>query len=132
MDRYEGKGKVFVNGRLQAECSSVRVREISNNQPVHTFHKDLAGKSDGPNEAEITLEGAIPVAGYETSFDDALIDKAFMQVTTAHGGKRNTYDCWVDDFETSHAVNQTANYTVNLKGKRKSSSLSGALSALGL
>jgi hypothetical protein len=133
MDRYEGPAKIFVNGRLQAKASSTRVREISNNQKVHTMHKGLAGFSDGPHEVEIMIEGAIPKAGFETDFATACKDKAFIKISTSVGGQRNNYTGKIADFETSQAVNQMATYTVNFEGKRQGSTVLASIGrAIGL
>lgn len=128
---YEGKGKIFVNGRLQAEANDARKRVISNNQKVYTFHKDLAGKSDGPNEVELTLTGAVPVAGYETDFEEMLKDKTYCEVVTVKAGKRNTYAGWIDSYEEADSVNAASSYTCTFVGKPKGST-GGILGALGL
>lgn len=128
---YEGKGKIFVNGRLQAEANDVRKRRMANNQKVYTFHKDLAGKSDGPREVELTLSGAIAKAGYETDFEEALDDGAYVEVVTVKAGKRVTYAGWIEDYEEADSVNASSSYTMTFQGKKKGSS-GGILGALGL
>lgn len=130
LGRYEGKGKVFVQGRLQAEANSATVRSISNNQKVYTMHKGLAGKSDGPPEVEITLRQAVPIAGFETDFFGALEDHALLEVIVANGGQRRRYVCWTDTVEDSYAVNASGEISTTLVGKPSGSGPGGLVSAV--
>ncbi|GAG10972.1 unnamed protein product, partial [marine sediment metagenome] len=123
--------KLFVDARYMAEVTRASVSERSNNEPVYTMAKGLAGKSDGPREVEVRVEGAVPKTGHEVDFRAALYDGAFLTLVFMDGGKREKYAVWVDDLESIRENRAPASYTANMKGKRVGSA-GGILGVLGL
>lgn len=131
MGNYEGPAKLFLQARLLAEVTRASVVDRSNNEPVYTMIKGLAGKSDGPREAEVRIEGAVPKTGHEFDFRTALYDGALLDLVYMDGGERQKYKVWVDDLESIRENRAPASYTANLKGKRVGKS-GGILGAIGL
>lgn len=100
MDKYEGPGSIIMDGSLLAEAQSIKVSLSSNNNPVKTMKKGLAGRSKGPRQAEIAVSSAVPVAGLEQEFVEKVVDDADVQVVVVFAGRRYQYDGWID--QVSH------------------------------
>lgn len=65
---YSRPGYLVFNGSALTEVSQVTMRDASNDKPVHTLLKGLAGFSDGPEEVFIDFESAIPRPGMEQPY----------------------------------------------------------------
>lgn len=116
LNTYEGKADIFVNGRVLAEAVSTRVRIIANNNKVMTMKRGLAGKSDGPREAEMTIENAIPRAGFEQDFFDYCKKGAYLRVVLKSGNQRHQFDMWVESAEINNATDRPASLSAELMG----------------
>ena len=116
LDNYEGPAKLQLDGRTLAEITTARVRVNGNNRRVFTMRKGLAGRSRGPRETEISLEGAIPRAGYEKDFLAALLDDDNLRLVYSTGGKRITVNFWIDDWEQSANTDGPATFSVSGAG----------------
>lgn len=96
MDKYEGPGSIIMDSSLLAEAQSIKVSLSSNNNPVKTMRKGLAGRSKGPRQAEIAVSSAVPIAGLEQEFIQKIVVDADVQIVVIFAGKRYQYDGWID------------------------------------
>ena len=121
LDNYEGPAKLQLDGDTVAEITTARIRVNGNNRRVFTMRKGLAGRSRGPRETELSLEGAVPKAGYETDFLTMLIEDDNLRLVWNTGGKRLTVNFWLDDWEQSASTDGPASFSVNGAGPQPTS-----------
>lgn len=114
--KYQGPAEFQIDGRTIAEARSVSIRVTKNNRRVYTMHKGMAGKSAGPEESEITTECAVPRAGYEKDFLDALQKGTELRCVHKSGGKRRTYAVTVDDYEENASADEPTAMRVMMSG----------------
>ena len=89
----------------------MRYRISGNNRPVVTMKKALAGRSKGPVQSELTVENAVPKAGFEADFTDKVVKNADVRVTVLVAGKRLQFDGWIEDVEGEQSVDGPAGVT---------------------
>ena len=116
--KYEGAAELRVNGTLLAEATNVTVRDSSNDRPVMTLLQGLAGFSDGPPTAECTISSAIPRAGFEFAFLDALDKKLEVELVLKAAGQRRTYAMKPMEADVSFSVDVSAVHNVRLQGRK--------------
>lgn len=115
--RYESGGKLKLNNRLLAEIGTFDVTENANLTDVNTTVRGLAGFAKGPNTVEGTIEGMIPVEGYEFEFQTALRAGSTLRVEVVSGGVTDRYDIALDQRARSFNVSQAATERVTFRGK---------------
>ena len=74
-DVYQGKGEVYVNGRVLAEAKSVTITVNSNDQQVGSMQKGFAGFSDGAANTEAEIDSLVPRKGFEKHFAKAVANR---------------------------------------------------------
>ena len=87
---------VLVDSNLQVFVESIGIQTASGNIKIFTFD-GLAGFSPGPGEITLSLNYAVPLAGFETNFQAMVVDKAIHSIQVGIGpnaliteGKFNT------------------------------------------
>lgn len=90
--KYEGAAEIYVNGRLQAEAESSEAKVDANDNVVNTMQKGFAGFSDGAGSSTISINSAIPRAGYETDFVAAVVEKKSVVVVIKSGARRHRFE----------------------------------------
>lgn len=68
MGEYSKPYLIAYRGAALAEVDSVDVTFTSNDKPVKTMLKGLAGFSDGAEEVSMNFSSAVPLAGFEVDF----------------------------------------------------------------
>jgi hypothetical protein len=116
LEKYEGPGEIYVNGRLQAEARKCTVTVNSNDNPVNTMRKGFAGFSDGPTSSEASVESAIPKAGYETDFVDHVSNKRDVVLVVKSGARRHRFEGRFTNTSWSNATDETAMITGSFVG----------------
>lgn len=115
MAEYSKPGYVLLNGIVLAECGQARFRLNSNDKPVRTLTKGLAGYSDGAEEVSCDLQNAIPRAGFEAEF--TALCRAHRTVRLSFRIANKIYECegrFMDidistDVDSPNGVNLTFN-----------------------
>jgi hypothetical protein len=117
LTQYEGAGEFYINGRLQAEASSCKVNFQSRDNEVMTMQKGFAGFSDGPARVEISVDCAIPKAGYEFDFFNVCVRKQKVRAVVVIAGQRKNFECRVTDHSETTSDSAAAGLSVTLVGK---------------
>lgn len=117
LTKYEGAAQVFVNGRLLAEAQTSRLSLTANDNEVNTMQKGFAGFSDGPERAEVSIDTAVPKAGYELDFWTLCRDKSEVRVVQISGGVRRQIQGRITSFEETKGTGQTATASVTIVGR---------------
>lgn len=116
LEKYEGPGEIYVNGRLQAEARKISVTVNSNDNPVNTMRKGFSGFSDGPTSSEASIESAVPKLGYETDFVDHVKKKRGVVIVVKFGGQRHRFEGRITSASWSQATDETAMITGSFVG----------------
>ena len=111
---YEGPGQLQIDGQTIAEAETVRVNIRSNNNRVYTMLRQFAGRSKGPTETEISIDNAIPRAGFEIDFTRRIVADADVRVTVLVGGQRLQFDGYIDDVALSQGVQEMARASITI------------------
>lgn len=121
LDNYEGAGEVYANGRLIAEAMNVRVSTATNDRPVNTMTKGLAGFSKGPTSSEASVEQAVPKAGFAVDWEDLVIRRTTIRLVVVHAGKRRTHVGRFTQYESSNSTDDAASASLTFVGKPRGS-----------
>ena len=106
-ENYEGAGEVYLNGNLLAEISECEYQLESNNNDVDTMQKGFAGQSDGPRKVRITWTSAIPKAGHEFDYHDAVNRSLIVRFVFIDGDKRRTSDGKIQSYTSGRSVSSS-------------------------
>lgn len=115
--RYEGAGQVFLGGRLLAEVTRCERTITSNDNEVMTMAKGFAGFSDGPVRVEITFDTAIPKAGYEYDYEDAIVNKRTVTFVFVDGEKRLSHVGRITQKSSSRDTGSAASASCTFVGR---------------
>lgn len=87
---------VMVDSVLQVFVESIGIQTDSGNIEIYTFD-GLAGFSPGPGKITLSLNYAVPLAGFETNFQKMVVDRQVHSIQVGVGsnaliteGKFNT------------------------------------------
>lgn len=116
LEEYEGPGTLIFDGDIQAEAQTVRLSYNSNNRPVTTMRKGLAGKSNGPGQSDITVTSALPRAGMEGKFLEKCVRNAFVRVVVVFSGKRWQIEGWIGDVSVEQSQDSSASVSCTITG----------------
>ena len=116
LTKYEGAAEVQIGGRTLAEATKARVSIRANDNKVNTMRKGFAGFSDGPTEAEVTIDTAVPKEGYEVDFWDAVKRKRELRVVIVKAGRRRTIVGRAQSLDEDAAENAAASGSVTIMG----------------
>lgn len=109
--RYQGPTQVFFGSTMMAQAKSLSVSVKGNNQKVFTMGAGkpaLSGRSRGAVECELKIENAIPVVGYEVDAIEHCIRNSDVRIVVVSGGRRRTYEGWIDDVDDASATDKDA------------------------
>lgn len=110
-DTYS-QGQVFIDGILMAECPEFETNYNTNNQPVMTQAKGYSGITPGAGQVTLTIQEAIPRAGFEIDFYKRAKERTPIKVTTWRGSKKLQFEGTIDSIAEKHGVNQNASATI--------------------
>lgn len=117
MEKYEGVGLIYLNGRLLAQATKVSVTVKSNDNVVNTMVLGFNGFSDGPGNAEATIESAIPKKGYEVDFVECVRKKKTVDVVVLSGGQRHKTQGRITEAKWDNATDSTTLMSASYMGK---------------
>lgn len=118
LKNYESGGLVYVGSRLCAELTKVTVKDMGNLNKVYTTLQGLAGTADGPIECEMSIESAMPKAGAEIAWANALNARTELTVRLKSEGGNESYAVKVADMERTFSPDAAATKNLSLIGKR--------------
>jgi hypothetical protein len=107
---------VYVNGGLLAEAASVSVKRATNSQPVTTIVKGYAGESPGASMTEISIEGAVPAAGFEMNPGPFMAQLKAVEFTMFVAGAKMTFKGFITEDNFQYAVNSEAKLSFSARG----------------
>lgn len=105
-------------GAALAEAESVEVNGSSNDKPVRTLRKGLAGFSNGAEEVGLTIRNAIPLTGYERDFEDLCQLHVTVQFTVRKANVVDSYEGRIMSTAASSSVDAPNALNVTFSGKR--------------
>lgn len=118
LKKYVGAAEFYARGKLLAEATRLTVTDTSNDRPVMTMIGGMSGFSDGPPTAEASIESAIPKAGMEFDFRDAVDKKETFTIVHVCAGVRRTYEGRLSNVTTSQSVDSAASVSASFTGRR--------------
>lgn len=104
-------------GMILAEVTEARMEEQSNDKPVETLRKGLAGFSDGPEQCNVTFGQAIPRAGMEVAFHSVCRNHTYVRVGFVIANVRRIAEGRIMTVDDSTDVNTPNKRNVNFHGK---------------
>ncbi len=111
---------VQINGNTLFEEVSVSVDRTSGNQEVVTVPKGFAGVSLGASKTEITIESAVPLAGFEnpgpTPLDQQMGALAIVSFNVQTASQNLTFNGFIMSIANSHAAGSPAKVTYKAVG----------------
>jgi hypothetical protein len=108
---------VYVDGALLAEEVSVSIDRESRAQEVLTVAKGFAGMSPGAAMMMITIDNAVPAAGFELNAGPAMKGLGVKELTLAMAGQTLTSKGFFVKDATSHAVNSESKLNISFVGE---------------
>lgn len=118
MAEYSRPFTIAYLGAALAEAESVEVNGSSNDKPVRTLRKGLAGFSNGAEEVGLTIRNAIPLTGYERDFEDLCQLHRTVQFTVQKANVIDTYEGRILSTAASSSVDAPNALNVTFSGKR--------------
>lgn len=115
--RYESGGLHTLDGLMLAELTKVTIRDKGNLYPVYTTAQGLAGTADGPLEVEVMYESAMPKAGAEFDYINALRTRKVMMLRIRSEGVTHSYEVKVSDSERQLDTTASATKSITMIGK---------------
>lgn len=109
--------KVYVNGQLLSEEASVSVTFHSGLNPVFTTSKGWSGHSQGSPYLEISVDNAVPDAGFEWDPGAAMAEGQFVKVSVQAASAVLTATCSVIQADFSHSVNNESKLSIRFQGE---------------
>lgn len=108
------QGLIFADGILLAEAPDFEVSFNTNNQPVVTMAKGFSGVTPGAGQTDVTINEAIPRAGFEIDFYKRAKDRSAVKITGWRGAKKMQLEGFIMSISEKHGVNQNASATITL------------------
>jgi hypothetical protein len=118
LKNYESGGAHRANGQLLAELTKVTVKDSGNLNKVITIGQGLAGTADGPLETEMMIDSAMPKAGAEFAWINALNNREELTIRLNSEGVAESYAMKVNDSERVFSPDAAATKSLTLIGKR--------------
>jgi len=91
------------------DAQSINIDEASNDRRVNTFEaRGLAGFTDGPGSAEITIDTAIPRHGEAKRFVAVMRRKKDVRIIVQEGADRTEYKGRIQRVRRSYSLDNPA------------------------
>lgn len=113
-DVYQGPGEIQWNGSTLAEAKNVKFSIMSGGQDVATMAKGWAGSAPSFVKTTLTIEEAVPLAGLEADFVEALVKGSFIDVTVAYAGKRYSWTAKIESVDGEMSIENPSNVSLSL------------------
>ena len=88
---YSRPYTIAESGAALAEAESVEITINSNDKPVRTLLKGLAGFSDGAEDVGLTIRSALPRTGFERDFGAWAIAHRNVEFAVREANKISTF-----------------------------------------
>lgn len=110
------QGQIFIEGALCAEEVTFSTSFKTNNQDVITQAKGFAGVTPGAGMTDVTIEEAIPRAGFELDFYKWAKNRTAIEIVGWRGSKKLTIKGFIDGIDEKHGVNTNSIASITIKG----------------
>lgn len=117
LQNYESGGEIYLGSKLLAEITKYQISHDGGLSDVDTTIKGYAGTASGPLKVSITLSSAMPKAGLEYDYYEALRSRAVLTFRRRAGGQSRSYQVRAGNLDESFDVSNAAEATVMLRGK---------------
>jgi hypothetical protein len=107
---------VYVDGALLAEEASVTVNRATNSQPVSTVAKGYAGESPGAPTVEISVDNAVPAAGFEFNPGGKMEGLREVEFTVFAAEQTMTFKGFITSDTFNHAINAESKLSFTARG----------------
>lgn len=107
---------VTINGKLLLEHASMTLNRSSGAQPVNTVGRGFAGVSPGAPVSSITIENALPVAGFEFNAQDYLKELETVEIGLLAAGLAFTSEGFIMEDTLQHGVSSASGYSFQFMG----------------
>lgn len=104
----------YIDGSGLLEEGSITIDVSSNAQPVNTVGKGFAGMSPGAATVAVSIDSAIPAAGFEFNPGDYTRTLKIVEFTAFAAGKTMTTKGFLTDYSLTHAVNSESKLSMKL------------------
>lgn len=115
---YESGGFIWANGQLLAEVTKAEVMDKGNLNPVYTTLLGYAGAANGPIEAQMTIESAMPKRGAELAWANALNSRQVLIIRLKSEGISESYEMQLNDSTRTFQPSAAATKNLSLIGKK--------------
>jgi hypothetical protein len=102
------QGLIFCDGVLAAEEVSFNVDYSTNDNVVVTQSKGFAGITPGAGSTKVSIETAIPRAGYEIDYFQKAVGRTPVEVIGFRGSKKINLKGFIQSIGEKHGVNTTS------------------------
>lgn len=112
---YE-KAVVFVDGQMLSESTSVTIDTDPKLNVIETMQKGMAGFSPGAEATTISVDSAVPRAGFEVNYIKRVQNVQVVEITVlAHGQKTTCTGC-ITKVSQKYGVGTAANVSFEFLG----------------
>ncbi len=102
------KAAVYVNGQQLCEEASVKINRVTNAQEVKTVCKGFAGMSEGSRMCSITIDSAVPTAGFEMDPGSFMQNLDIVELTIFAANQQITSKGYFTSDDFSHSVDSSS------------------------
>lgn len=117
MSEYSKPYLLAYRGTVLAEIDSIDVTFTSNDKPVKTLLKGLAGFSDGAEEVSMNGSSAVPLAGFEVDFSALCMGHRTIQFTVREARAITTFEGRLMSTNSKSGVDNPNGLSFSFTGK---------------
>ena len=118
MAEYSRPYTIAYNGAALSEAETCEVTYNSNDKPVRTLAKGLAGFSNGAEDCGITFRNAIPLRGFEKDFAAFCLGHTTLQFTVREANVISTFEGRIMSCVSSSSVDNPNGVNITFMGKQ--------------
>lgn len=108
---------MFVDGILLSESTTVSVESDPQLQPIFTQQKGFAGVSPGAEQTKISVDSAVPRAGFEVDYLKRAQGVSVVELTFFAHSQKNTTRGFITSVKQSYGVSQAASVSFEFLGE---------------
>lgn len=108
------KFSMFMRGQLLAEAQSCDITHTGGWQDIITIEKGLSGFSPGAQMATVKIDSAVPRAGVEFDFRQAMQDGEILDVVAYRGSKKMKTKGIIKDVSETGGADKASTMSINM------------------
>lgn len=108
------KFSLFLRGQLLAEAQSCDINHTGGWQDIITIEKGLSGFSPGAQMCTIKIDSAVPRAGVEFDFRQAMQDGEILEVVCFRGSKKVKTKGIIKDVSETGGADKPSTMSINM------------------